>query len=88
MPISAINIGCLAVFGIKFIVVKIIMGMLSALMIITFIFISVFIWRCPNCRQELPIIIKSKDFDNEYECPYCGEKIKEHKPLITKKGNI
>lgn len=54
-------------------------SMLSALMalllIIIYITISIFFWRCPCCRKRLPMRFdKENDIDDIYVCPYCHTK--------------
>lgn len=74
--VGAITMFCLAAFVVPSLTVKIEMVMAGAILIIVFILISVFIWRCPYCNAEMPIMIRPKDFSEQYECPYCGKKIK------------
>ncbi len=44
-------------------------------LLIAFIVISLIFWRCPHCKERLPIRFNiNTDIDDSYWCPYCDEK--------------
>ena len=44
-------------------------------LLITFIVITLIFWKCPHCKERLPIRFNiNTDIDDSYLCPYCDEK--------------
>ena len=43
---------------------------------LVFFVISLIFWRCPNCKERLPMRFKlNKEIDGNYNCPYCNCKL-------------
>jgi len=51
---------------------------MSILLLIIFFTVSLIFWRCPNCKEGLPIRLNiDKEIDDVYICPYCNAKIRD-----------
>lgn len=50
-------------------------------LLIVYILLSLFFWRCPYCKERLPMRFNAKDedyindVDGTYQCPYCNKNI-------------
>lgn len=44
----------------------------GVLLLICFMLISIILWRCPRCKERLPMRFDSKNNVDEAGCPYCG----------------
>ncbi|MBS5823178.1 MAG: hypothetical protein KID00_04850 [Clostridium argentinense] len=50
--------------------------LISIILLIIFFVVSLIFWRCPNCKEGLPIRFNVyKEIDDVYICPYCNAKI-------------
>jgi len=59
---------------------------LGVSLIVIFFIMSFTLWRCPKCKNRLPIRFdKDKDINDIYRCPYCATKVfkRENYRLIT-----
>lgn len=54
---------------------------ISVPLLVTYILISLLFWRCPHCKQRLPMRFNMKDeeyindVDGYYICPHCNKEI-------------
>ena len=58
-----------AVFQTKYLVIP------GISLLIIYITMSLVFWRCPYCKERLPIRFNiNEDIDDNYCCPYCNRK--------------
>lgn len=46
------------------------MAIIGATLLLTYVLMSLILWRCPFCKKRLPMRFNIKDVD-EVLCPYC-----------------
>lgn len=58
-----------------FIILRLVMTIIVVSLVLVFFLLSHLFWKCPYCKEHLPIRIDfDNDLNNVYQCPYCGKK--------------